>query len=180
MLIGAAAFNEERDQSERGVACAGSERAQARGSRGKRERATLSRGTAGAGACEPCCGDRAASASIAHEVNQPTTAVVASAEAALRWLDRQPPELDAVRPGVGSRRPEWHSGKRGYRANSRSYKKEGAKKGSPGDQRNHTEVIELTQAEAARRQVSVQTAFAEGLPEVSWEIKSNCNKLRST
>ena len=39
-------------------------------------------------------------ASIAHEVNQPLTAVVSNAEACLRWLDRRPPELDAVRRSV--------------------------------------------------------------------------------
>ncbi|HYO93206.1 MAG TPA: ATP-binding protein [Polyangiaceae bacterium] len=32
-------------------------------------------------------------ASIAHEVNQPLTGVVANADAALRWLERAPPEL---------------------------------------------------------------------------------------
>src|SRR6202011_1359065 len=36
-------------------------------------------------------------ASIAHEVNQPLAAVVANAEACLRWLDRGTPDLDAVR-----------------------------------------------------------------------------------
>jgi PAS domain S-box-containing protein len=36
-------------------------------------------------------------ASIAHEVNQPLAAVVANAEACLRWLDRGTPDLDAAR-----------------------------------------------------------------------------------
>jgi C4-dicarboxylate-specific signal transduction histidine kinase len=35
-------------------------------------------------------------ASIAHEVNQPLAAVVANAEACLRWLDRGTPNLDAA------------------------------------------------------------------------------------
>ena len=35
-------------------------------------------------------------ASIAHEVNQPLAAVVANAEACLRWLDRGTPDLDAA------------------------------------------------------------------------------------
>jgi PAS domain S-box-containing protein len=39
-------------------------------------------------------------ASIAHEVNQPLAAVVANAEACLRWLDRAIPDLDAVRRSV--------------------------------------------------------------------------------
>jgi C4-dicarboxylate-specific signal transduction histidine kinase len=37
------------------------------------------------------------SASIAHEVNQPLGAIVANADAALRWLARRPPELDQTR-----------------------------------------------------------------------------------
>jgi PAS domain S-box-containing protein len=39
-------------------------------------------------------------ASIAHEINQPLTAVVANAEACLRWLDRETPDLDAARRSV--------------------------------------------------------------------------------
>jgi PAS domain S-box-containing protein len=39
-------------------------------------------------------------ASIAHEVNQPLSAVAANAEACLRWLDRATPDLDAVRRSV--------------------------------------------------------------------------------
>jgi PAS domain S-box-containing protein len=41
-------------------------------------------------------------ASIAHELNQPLAAVVTNAEACLRWLDRETPDLDAAR-----RSAEW-------------------------------------------------------------------------
>jgi PAS domain S-box-containing protein len=41
-------------------------------------------------------------ASIAHEVNQPLTAVVSNAEAARRWLDRSTPNLDEARAAVDS------------------------------------------------------------------------------
>jgi PAS domain S-box-containing protein len=41
-------------------------------------------------------------ASIAHEVNQPLAAVIANADACLRWLDRYPPDLAAAR-----RSAEW-------------------------------------------------------------------------
>jgi C4-dicarboxylate-specific signal transduction histidine kinase len=36
-------------------------------------------------------------ASIAHEVNQPVTAVFTNADAALRWLGAQPPALEEAR-----------------------------------------------------------------------------------
>jgi signal transduction histidine kinase len=39
-------------------------------------------------------------ASIAHEVNQPLTAVVSSGEAGLRWLNRPTPDLDEVRANI--------------------------------------------------------------------------------
>ena len=39
----------------------------------------------------------ALTASIAHEVNQPLGAIATNANAALRWLARQPPELDQAR-----------------------------------------------------------------------------------
>jgi C4-dicarboxylate-specific signal transduction histidine kinase len=39
-------------------------------------------------------------ASIAHELNQPLAAVVANANACLRWLNREPPDLTEVREAV--------------------------------------------------------------------------------
>ena len=39
-------------------------------------------------------------ASIAHEVNQPIAAIVANADAALRWLDAQLPDLGEVRQAL--------------------------------------------------------------------------------
>src|SRR3984893_660348 len=39
-------------------------------------------------------------AAIAHEVNQPLAAVVANAQACLRWLDRDTPDLDGARRSV--------------------------------------------------------------------------------
>jgi C4-dicarboxylate-specific signal transduction histidine kinase len=40
-------------------------------------------------------------ASIAHEVNQPLTAVVTNANACLRWLNHQPPNLEEVHAAIG-------------------------------------------------------------------------------
>ena len=44
-------------------------------------------------------------ASIAHEVNQPLTAVIANANASLRWLAVANPNLDEARQGGESHRP---------------------------------------------------------------------------
>jgi PAS domain S-box-containing protein len=43
----------------------------------------------------------ALTSTIAHEVNQPLAAIVTNANAALRWLARQPPNLDEVRETLG-------------------------------------------------------------------------------
>lgn len=40
-------------------------------------------------------------ASIAHEVNQPLMAIVTNGEAGMRWLRRDPPELDEVETSLG-------------------------------------------------------------------------------
>ena len=40
-------------------------------------------------------------ASIAHEVNQPLTAISVNGEASLRWLDREPPDIEEVRTLAG-------------------------------------------------------------------------------
>ena len=39
-------------------------------------------------------------ASIAHEINQPLAAVVNNANAGLRWLDREPPNIEEVRAAL--------------------------------------------------------------------------------
>ena len=41
------------------------------------------------------------SASIAHEVNQPIAALITNAETAVRWLARQPPNLEKAKPLMG-------------------------------------------------------------------------------
>jgi signal transduction histidine kinase len=40
------------------------------------------------------------SASIAHEVNQPLAAIVTNAESSLRWLNRQPPDIEEAVGGI--------------------------------------------------------------------------------
>jgi signal transduction histidine kinase len=105
-------------------------------------------------------------ASIAHEVNQPTTAVVASAEAALRWLERQPPELEATRHALAR---VVQNGIRASEVIARIrdlIKKKPPKRNRLAINAVMREVIELTQAEAARNHVSVRTTFADVLPDI--------------
>jgi PAS domain S-box-containing protein len=103
-------------------------------------------------------------ASIAHEVNQPVTAAVLNAEAALRWLAAQPPDLDKVREAL-SRIAE--DGMRagniilGIRA---LINKMPPRQARLDINEAIREVTALTRGEATKTGVSVQTDLADGLP----------------
>src|SRR5258705_573724 len=103
-------------------------------------------------------------ASIAHEVNQPITGVVTNAQAALRWLGGQPPDLEEVRHSLDD------IIKDGIRAGEAIGRIRAiVKKVRPRHDRldiNQAilEVIELTRSELVRKGVSLQTALAKGLP----------------
>ena len=105
-------------------------------------------------------------ASIAHEVNQPIAAVLTNAQAALRWLDREPPDGEEVRRGIGRiirdgrRAGEVIDGIRALVSKAR-----------PRKDRldiNHTilEVIDMTRTEMARNGVLLRTRLAPALPPV--------------
>jgi PAS domain S-box-containing protein len=102
--------------------------------------------------------------SIAHEVNQPIAATVASAQAALRWLARQSPDLDKVRQLLTQ------IVKNSTRAGEVIHRIRDLIKKAPSRQDlleingPIREVIELTHAEAMKNRVSVTADLADGLP----------------
>src|SRR6266446_5050671 len=103
-------------------------------------------------------------ASIAHEVNQPLAGVVANAEACLRWLDRETPDLDAARRSVqwiiddGNRASEVIRRVRAL-ANKTDIEK------APLDLNDVVrEVIPLVQRELISHLVSLRTELAPALP----------------
>jgi C4-dicarboxylate-specific signal transduction histidine kinase len=105
-------------------------------------------------------------ASIAHEVNQPLAAVVANAEACLRWLKRGIPDLDAARRSVewiiddGNRASEVIRRVRAL-ANKTDIEK------APLDINDVTrEVIALVQRELSSHQVSLRMELAPALPRI--------------
>ena len=105
-------------------------------------------------------------ASIAHEVNQPLAAVVANAEASLRWLNRVTPNLDAARRSV-----EWVISD-GNRASEviqrvRALAKKSDIEMVPLDVNDVVrKSIVLVQRELISRQVSLRTELASPLPMV--------------
>jgi PAS domain S-box-containing protein len=105
-------------------------------------------------------------ASIAHEVNQPLAAVIANAEACLRWLNRETPDLAAAR-----RSAEWVISD-GIRASEvvrrvRALANKGDMEKMPLDLNDVVrEVIVLVQRELSNHLVSLRTEFAPALPAV--------------
>jgi predicted ATPase/signal transduction histidine kinase/GAF domain-containing protein len=103
-------------------------------------------------------------ASIAHEIRQPIAATITNAQAALRWLARDPLDRQEVRQALariirdGSRAGDVISRIRGL-----------IKKAPPQQDLLEIngavrEMIELTHAEAVKNDVSVRTDLADGLP----------------
>jgi two-component system, LuxR family, sensor kinase FixL len=103
-------------------------------------------------------------ASIAHEVNQPLAAVVTNANACLRWLARQSPDLDEARAAVE------RIVRDGGRASEVIERIRALVKKSPPRQDwlniNDTilEVIALARSEMHTNRVSLHTQLADRLP----------------
>jgi PAS domain S-box-containing protein len=105
-------------------------------------------------------------ASIAHEVSQPLSAVIANAHACLRWLDREAPDLAAARRSV-----EWviNDGNRASevirRVRALANKTDLEK--VPLDLNDVVrEVIALVQRELVSRRVSLRTELAPAPPKI--------------
>lgn len=108
----------------------------------------------------------ALTASIAHEVNQPLTAIVTNANAALRWLARQPPELAEVRETLDQIVQD------GHRAGAviggmRALLKKTVGAAAPLDMNALIEdTIGLIRGEVGRHHIALQTDLAPDLPPV--------------
>jgi PAS domain S-box-containing protein len=162
VLIGSAAFDEQRDQ---GVAfvldLSERKRAEAEARESERHVREMQMEVAHA--------NRVATmgqltASIAHEVNQPIAAAVTNAQAALRWLAARPPDLEEVRLALHA------IAKDANRAGDVIGRiRNLVKKAPPRNERvdmNEAirEVIEVTRGEAVKNGASVETALGESLP----------------
>jgi C4-dicarboxylate-specific signal transduction histidine kinase len=103
-------------------------------------------------------------ASITHEINQPLTAMITNGDVGLRWLDRQPPDVEEARQALDC---IIQDGKRGREVIGRVralIKKEPPRKDDVEINKVILEVIALTRDELVKNAVSVQTQLAEGLP----------------
>jgi len=102
--------------------------------------------------------------SIAHEVNQPISAVITNANAGLRWLGARQPDLDEVRQALGR---IVRDGTRAGEVIGRIralVKKVPPRRDLLDISQAIREVIALTQTEVQRNGVRVQTRLADDLP----------------
>ncbi len=106
------------------------------------------------------------SASIVHEVSQPLAATVTNAEAGLRWLERQPPDLQQARQTFGAILEIGHRAGDVVGRIRALIQKAPPRKDRMDLNGAIGEVIELTRGEAVKSSVSVQTQFADGLPPI--------------
>jgi PAS domain S-box-containing protein len=108
----------------------------------------------------------ALTSSVAHELGQPLAAVLANGSACLRWLNRDPPDLDEARGAVerilrdGGRTGEILQRMRSF-----------VRQGQPQKTFFHLaalvgEVMHLVATETATHQVAVRTRVADDLPPV--------------
>ena len=103
-------------------------------------------------------------ASIAHEVNQPIAATVTNAQAALRWLDSRPPDLEETRLALSRILNS------GIRAGNVLDRIRGLIQKVPARTDRFDvndailDVVALTRSELSSNRVSLQTQFAQGLP----------------
>jgi C4-dicarboxylate-specific signal transduction histidine kinase len=106
-------------------------------------------------------------ASIAHEVNQPLAALLTNAETALRWLGRQPPDLEKARPSIER---VINDGKRAADIVGRIRdfsRKAPVRKESLEVNEAILEIIGLTRGAMSDNGIVAKMQLAEGLPRVS-------------
>jgi C4-dicarboxylate-specific signal transduction histidine kinase len=105
-------------------------------------------------------------ASIAHEVNQPIAALLTNAETAVRWLARQPPNLEKATPLIdriisdGKRAADIVSRIRDFS------RKAPARKGKLEINEAILEIVRLTRVAMSEHGVLVKMRLSEGLPNI--------------
>jgi PAS domain S-box-containing protein len=104
------------------------------------------------------------SASIAHEINQPIGATVTNAQAALRFLAAQPPDIEEVRQALGRIVRDSNRAAEVIRRIRALVKKAPPRKDGLEINEAIREVIALARDEAAKSGVSVQPELTEALP----------------
>jgi signal transduction histidine kinase len=106
-------------------------------------------------------------ASIAHEVNQPLTAIVANGGAALRFLTNVTPNLDETRAAVKTIVNDAHRAGEVLRSIREMFKKGGQEYAPLDINALIRDVLMLVREESRANQVFVETTLSDTLPNVS-------------
>jgi C4-dicarboxylate-specific signal transduction histidine kinase len=104
--------------------------------------------------------------SIAHEVNQPLAAVVASANACRRWLAGEPPNLDKAKHAAERIVSEANRASDVIRRVRGLARRAPPKKDWLSVNDTMLEVIALTRGEIERNRIALRSDLAEGLPQI--------------
>jgi signal transduction histidine kinase len=105
-------------------------------------------------------------ASIAHEINQPLAAIVANADAGLRWLTRPTPDLDRTRASLNYIVADGHRAKEVV-TGIRSMFQKGAHGRILLDVNDLVrEVVKMVDGDLRVQRVSVETELRVGLPQL--------------
>jgi signal transduction histidine kinase len=108
----------------------------------------------------------ALSASIAHEVNQPLMSVVASANAALRWLSAATPDLERARTSLTQIVNAGHRASDVIKSIRAMFKKDDQSRIPVNINGVISQVLALVSIDLQRHQVTLQTEIEELLPPV--------------
>jgi PAS domain S-box-containing protein len=103
-------------------------------------------------------------ASIAHEVNQPLTAIVTNASASMRWLASQPPNLEEASEALVRVINEGHRAGEVIARVRALARKESPQKNWIDINETILEVLALTRSQVQRNRIALATQLATDLP----------------
>jgi len=106
------------------------------------------------------------STSIAHEINQPLAAMVAHANAALRWLTNERPNLDEARRALKAIVSDGHRAGEVIESLRSMFKKGGQENGPVDINGVIQDVLGLMRIELEREGIHIQTELTKPLPSV--------------
>src|ERR1700732_1823833 len=107
------------------------------------------------------------SASIAHEINQPLSAIITNGRACERFLDFSPPDLDEVKDAVGEIVRDGKRASEGLKRLRGMSKNTAPERGQVDVNHAIAEVLALTRDELQRHRVAVQADLRSKLPAIT-------------
>ncbi|MGE8160376.1 PAS domain-containing sensor histidine kinase [Paraburkholderia sp. NPDC080076] len=106
------------------------------------------------------------SASIAHELNQPLTSVIANAHASRRWLAANPPNLDEARTSVEAILRDGHAADETMQSIRTLFKRETLKKAQCRIPDMVRDAVRLLKEDPSMRVAAITLEFPDNLPDM--------------